>query len=345
MSNLNGLAQSIMQNVNYFHEQGNNNAGIPFFQSSTANYAQGISLASQIENASGDVQTQNIMASSSTADATSNDVATAIASLANDTILGGGTITSAIASSETTPLGLSGTLAINGVPITVGVGDSLSVVAASINGIKGQTGVTASVAQTTSGGYQLVLTAQGSNDNISVVNGDLDTSSQSLLQTLTSTPVTNTGTAMNLTGTIQLGQGKSVTVAVTDSLTTVEGNINADTATTGITASISGSNTLVLSTGAGTISIPDNGTPTGTIGLAGATYTDYEAGVVANVGQATESATNLAEYNQSALTSLQQQQSQESGVSIDDEMSNLIQVPERIPGVRASLHRGPVHGR
>ncbi len=324
MSNLNGMAQSIMQNVNYFHEQGNNNAGIPFFQSTTANYAQGISLASQIENASGDVQTQNVMASSSTADATSNDVATAIASLANDTILGGGTITSAIASSETTPLGLSGTLAINGVPITVGVGDSLSVVAASINGIKGQTGVTASVAQTTSGGYQLVLTAQGSNDNISVVNGDLDTSSQNLLQTLTSTPVTNTGTAMNLTGTIQLGQGKSVTVAATDSLTTVEGNINADTATTGITASISGSNTLVLSTGAGTISIPDNGTPTGTIGLAGATYTDYEAGVVANIGQATENATNLADYNQSALTSLQQQQSQESGVSIDDEMSNLI---------------------
>ncbi len=32
MSNLNGLAQSIMQNVNYFHEQGNDNAGIPFFQ-------------------------------------------------------------------------------------------------------------------------------------------------------------------------------------------------------------------------------------------------------------------------------------------------------------------------
>ncbi len=323
LSNLNGLAQSIMQNVNYFHEQGNDNAGIPFFQSTTANYAQGIALASQIENSSGEVQTQNVMASSSTSSATNNDVATAIASLENDTILGGNTITSTTASSETTPLGLSGHLAINGVPVTVGIGDSLSTVAASINTVKAQTGVTASIAQTSSGDYQLVLTASGTNDNISVVNGDLDTSSQSLLRTLTLTPVTNTGTAMNLTGTIQLGQGKSVTVATTDSLTTVMGNINADTATTGITASISAGNELVLSTGAGTISIP-SGTPTATIGLAGASYTDYEAGVVASVGQATETATNLTTYNQNALTSLQQQQSQESGVSIDDEMSNLI---------------------
>jgi flagellar hook-associated protein 1 FlgK len=322
-----------MQTVNYFHEQGNDNAGIPFFQSATTNYAQGISLASQIEDASGEVQAQNVMSSSSTADPTDNDVATAIASLGNDTLMGGSTITSTIASSETTPLGLSGHLAINGVPVTIGAGDSLSVVAASINAVKSQTGVTASVTQTSSGGYQLVLTAQGPHDNISVVNGDLDTSSQSLLQTLTSASVTNTGTAMNLSGTIQLGQGTSgqeysVTVSTTDSLTDVMNNINNINTTdgTGVTASISAGNSLVLSTVGpppATISIPA-GTPTGTIGLAGAAYTDYEAGVVADVGQATESATNLADYNQSALTSLQQQQSQESGVSIDDEMSNLI---------------------
>ena len=88
-----------------------------------------------------------------------------------------------------------------------------------------------------------------------------------------------------------------------------------------------GNSVLVLSTdaaGADPISIP-SGTITGTIGLAGATYADYEAGVVADVGQATQSATDLPEYNQNALTSLQQQQSQESGVSIDDEMSSLIQ--------------------
>ena len=81
------------------------NAGIPFFQSSTANCAQGISLASQIENGSGAVQTQNIMASSSTAEATDNDVALAIASLGNATLLGGSTITSMAASSDTIPWG------------------------------------------------------------------------------------------------------------------------------------------------------------------------------------------------------------------------------------------------
>ena len=328
MSNLNGLAQSIMQNVNYFHEQGNDNAGIPFFQSSTANYAQGISLASQIENGSGNVQTQNIMASSSASDSTDNDVALAIASLANETLLGGSTITSTAASSETTPLGLTGHLAVDGVPVTVGVGDSLSTIMGSINAVTGQTGVTASITQS-SAGFQLVLTAPGQNDNISVVNGDLDTSSQSLLQTLRTTAVSDPTQAMNLAGTIQLGQGTSgqeysLNVAATDSLNAVVANINnINTADgTGVTASIS-SGCLVLTKNASSISIP-SGTVSGTIGLAGSTYADYEAGVVANVGQATQTATDLANYNQNALTSLQQEQSQESGVSIDDEMSNLI---------------------
>ena len=61
LSNLSSLAQSIAQNVNYFHEQGNNSAGIPFFQcGNTSNYASSISLSSQIMDASGTAQTQNI---------------------------------------------------------------------------------------------------------------------------------------------------------------------------------------------------------------------------------------------------------------------------------------------
>jgi flagellar hook-associated protein 1 FlgK len=331
LSNLNGLAKSIMQNVNYFHEQGNNSAGIPFFQTSTSNYAQGISLATQISNGSGEFQTQNIMASSSTTEATNNDIANAIAGLANEAVLGGSSVTSTASSSATTALGISGHLVIDGVSITVGAGDSLTSIMNSINGnaalsdsvANGGMGLAASIAQS-SGNYQLVLTASNPSDNISVANGDLDTSSQTLLQTLTSTPVTSTGTAMNLSGTVQLGQGKSVTVADTDSLTDVMNNINGYTGTTGITATISGSNTLVLSAGGSPILIP-SGTVTGSIGISGATYSDFEAGVVANIGQATKSATDLTEYNQNALTSLQQQQSQESGVSIDDEMSNLIQ--------------------
>ncbi len=327
---MNGLAQSIMQNVNYFHEQGNDDAGIPFFQSSPADCAQNIKLATQIQNGSGPAQTQNIIANSSTLDATDNDVADAIASLQNATLLGGNTITSVASSSETEPLGLSGSLAVNGVAVTVGVGDSLSAIEANINAVAQQTGVTASVTSSSSG-YQLVLTAAHSGGNISVVDGDLGTSSQSLLQTLTTASVSGTGTAMNLSGTINLGQGVSVTVSTTDSLASVENSIDNQSSATGVYATISansnGNSVLVLSTdaaGADPISIP-SGTITGTIGLAGATYADYEAGVVADVGQATKSATDLQEYNQNALTSLQQQQSQESGVSIDDEMSSLIQ--------------------
>jgi flagellar hook-associated protein 1 FlgK len=329
LNNLNGLAQSIVQNVNYFHEQGNDDAGIPFFQSGSADCAQNIGLATQIQSGSGPAQTQNIMASSSTLDATDNDVADAIASLQNATLLGGSRITSVASSSETDPLGLSGTLAINGVAVTVGVGDSLSAIEENINAVAQQTGVTASVTSSSSG-YQLVLAAADSGGNISVVDGDLDTSSQSLLQALTTAPVSGTGTAMNMSGTINLGQGVSVTVSPTDTLTSVETSINNQSGATGVYATIStsnGSSVLVLSTdaaGADPISIP-SGTVTGTIGLAGATYADYEAGVVADVGQATESATDLQEYNQNALTSLQQQQSQESGVSVDDEMSSLIQ--------------------
>ncbi len=329
LNNLNNLAKSIEQNVNYFHEQGNDNADIPFFQCSTANYAQGLSLASQIEDSSGTVVTSNIMASSSTSSTTDNDVADAIYALQNATVLGGNTIASTAASSETTPLGLSGTLAVDGVAVTVGVGDSLSAIAASINTVESKTGVAASI-ESSSSGYQLVLTASNSKDNVSAVNGDLDTSSQTLLRTLTASAVSGTNTAMNLSGSINLGQGVSVTVSTTDTLTSVETNINSYSSTTGVYATIKASGSgdvLVLSTDAAgndVISIP-SGTITGTVGLAGATYASYEAGVVANVGQATASATDLEEYNSDALTSLQKQQSTESGVSIENEMSSLIQ--------------------
>ena len=112
-------------------------------------------------------------------------------------------------------------------------------------------------------------------------------------------------------------------IAAGDNAAAVVTNLNTafTNANINVTASWAGAGNPIVLTGPA--SIP-SGTVTGTIGLAGSTYADYEAGVVANVGQATKSATDLADYNQNALTSLQQQQSQESGVSIDEEMSNLI---------------------
>jgi len=329
ISDLNGLAQSITQNVNYFNQMGN--GGTPdqaastgtFFQPVTdGNYAKDMALSDQIVDSSGNIQTANITASSSTADPTDNDVALAIASLANDTVLGGNTVSSTPVASSSTALGISGNLAVNGVAVAVGAGDSLSDIEAAINGIKGQTGVSASVTDSPTG-YQLVLTAATTADHISVVNGDLGASSQSLLQTLSVTSQSSTTTALNLTGDIELGQGQSVTVSASDSLQTVVNNINGVTGATGVTASIS-NNELALSNASGPIAV-STGTVTQTLGLSGATYTDYEAGVVSKVGEAVKSATDLTTYSQNTMTSLQGQQASESGVSIDEEMSNLIQ--------------------
>ncbi len=329
ISDLNGLAQSITQNVNYFSQMGN--GGTPdqatsagtFFQPVTdGNYAGNMALSDQIMDASGNVQVDNVMATSSTTDATDNDVALAIASLANDTVLGGNTVSSTPVASGTAALGISGSLAVNGVAVTIGAGDSFSNIAATINGIKGQTGVSASVTDS-SAGYQLVLTAAAAGDHVSVVNGDLDASSQSLLQTLASTSQSSTTAALNLTGDIQLGQGQSVTVSAGDSLQTVVHNINLITGATGVTASIS-NNELALSNGSGPITVP-TGTVSQALGVTGATYTDYEAGIVSKVGEAVKSTTDLTTYSQNTMTSLQGQQATESGVSVDEEMSNLIQ--------------------
>ena len=329
IGDLNGLAQSITQNVNYFSQMGN--GGTPdqaastgtFFQPvADGNYAKNMALSDQIMDPSGNVHVDNVMATSSTTDTTDNDVALAIASLANDTVLGGNTVSSTSFASSTTALGISGTLAVNGVAVAIGAGDSLSDIAATVNGIKGQTGVSASV--TDSGtGYQLVLTAATAADHISVVNGDLNASSQSILQTLSATSQSSTTAALNLTGDIQLGQGQSVTVSASDSLQTIVNNINGLTGATGVTASIS-NNELALSNGSGPITVPA-GTVSQALGVTGATYTDYEAGIVSQVGEAVKGATDLITYSQNAMTSLQGQQASESGVSVDEEMSNLIQ--------------------
>jgi flagellar hook-associated protein 1 FlgK len=329
IGDLNGLAQSITQNVNYFSQMGN--GGTPdqaastgtFFQPVTdGNYAKNMALSDQIMDPSGNVQVDNVMVTSSTTDTTDNDVALAIASLANDTVLGGNTVSSTSFASSTTALGISGTLAVNGVAVAIGAGDSLSTIAATINGIKGQTGVSASVTDSSSG-YRLVLTAATAADHVSVVNGDLDASSQNPLQTLSATSQSSTTAALNLTGDIQLGQGQSVTVSASDSLQTVVNNINGVTGATGVTASIS-NNELVLSNASGPITIPA-GQVSQCLGVTGATYTDYEAGVVSKVGEAVKGATDLVTYSQNAMTSLQGQQASESGVSVDEEMSNLIQ--------------------
>ncbi len=335
ISDLNGLAKSITENVNYFSQMGN--GGTPdqaastgtFFQPvAGGNYAGHMALSGQIVDSSGNIQADNVMTTSSTSDTTDNDVALRIASLANETLLNGNIVASTAFASHTTALGISGNLAVNGVAVAIGAGDSLSDIAAAVNGVTGQTGVSASVTGS-AGAYQLVLRAATTGQHISVVNGDLDASSKSVLQTLTSTSVADPTAAMNLTGTIQLGhdqQGRpvSVTVASADSLNDVISHMNTafTNAGIGVTASLS-NNELALSNGSGPIPVAASQV-TETLGVTGATYTDYQASVVSKVGEAVKSATSLVDFNQNAMTSLQQQQASVSGVSIDEEMSNLI---------------------
>ncbi len=430
LSDLNGMAKSLVDNVNYFHKQGNGNSGISFFRQETANYAKNMSLSDQIEDSSGNIRTENVMASSSTANPTDNDVALRIASLANETILGGSTMTSK-ALSATTALNLSGPLVINGVAVTINATDTLTDIVSRIN-----TAYTANPAMGVSASLvpsgalsQLVLTAQAAaGGHISLVNGTLDSSSGTFLKTLTSTVMPNPATtAAGLTGSFSLdgqtiqvtaGQtlsqiatainatpgvthafavvstddtagyklallsgsggsvatplsweqaspivpiaadnpnvlalpgGVNITFKAGQSLKDVANTINSYKSTTGLFASITqdpaNSNYYQLVLYPTANIMPISGAITQGLGLAGSTYVDYQAGVVSRAGDETKSATELVSFNQSAMTALQQQQSTVSGVSIDEEMSNLIkyqnayQAAARLYSVADSLLR------
>jgi flagellar hook-associated protein 1 FlgK len=60
------------------------------------------------------------------------------------------------------------------------------------------------------------------------------------------------------------------------------------------------------------------------IGASTATYPDYGAAIASKIGSLSQNAKDLSEYHQNLLTSIQSQVDSISGVSIDEEMSNLI---------------------
>jgi flagellar hook-associated protein 1 FlgK len=232
MSSLNNLAKSLIENVNYFEGLGNDNAGISFFQPASGNYAQTMSLSDQIaQNA------QNITATSTTENPTGNDVALKIASLAGETLLGGNAMTGAAFPSDTALLGISGSLLINGTSVAVAPTDTLQDIAQNINGATSQTGVTATVASS-SAGYRLVLNAADSGDLVSVVNGDLDPSSSTFLQTLTTTDMADPGTTgVGLSGSFVL-DGQTITVTPDETLEDIAQSINGNTGVTSVFARV-----------------------------------------------------------------------------------------------------------
>jgi flagellar hook-associated protein 1 FlgK len=242
MNDLDSLAESIITTVNYFHQQGSDNAGISFFQGTAGSYAQSMALSGDLRDVWGNLDLTKVQTTAVTTDTTGNSIALRIASPTNASLLGGNSVTSkAYADYTTTALGIAGTLMINGVGVTIADTDTLDAIRAKIQAVAGSTGVSAAVADTRDG-FRLVLTASTANGKITVMDGGLDTSAD----------------------------------------------------------------------------IAD------TLGLGGVSYTSYTSGVISRVGEETATASDLVDYNESAVSCLEQQRADMAGVSIDDEMANLI---------------------
>jgi flagellar hook-associated protein 1 len=329
IDDLDGLAKSVIENVNYVHEQGNDNAGIDFFKPMTSGYARDISLSDAVKGS-----VQNIMISSTTANSTDNDIALRIGSLVDDNPIFGTTVTSQAFNSTSTPLNISGYLAINGEQISVGANDTLVNVANSINAKTALTGVTATI-KTEGSRSKLVLTGAASDLHVSLMNGNLDPSGESLLGTLATTVPASDTTALNFHGRIELGQDVAALppthyfadISTTDTLQDVRNKINALTGPpgSGISATITNDTSgyhLNLFRGATPLSI--DGDTTQGLGFDGASYVNYTAGMVSNVGEMSKGAAALEQYHQDTMAGLEQQRETVSGVSLDDEMANLI---------------------
>ncbi len=72
------------------------------------------------------------------------------------------------------------------------------------------------------------------------------------------------------------------------------------------------------------LAIADLGTADVTIGGTTTTYVSYSASIASTIGNLSQNAQNLSEYHQNLLDMVSNQRESVSGVSIDEEMSNLI---------------------
>lgn len=72
------------------------------------------------------------------------------------------------------------------------------------------------------------------------------------------------------------------------------------------------------------LALADLGTSLVTINGANTTYTDYTSSIASRAGSLSRNAIDLSEYHQNLMSSVEKQRDSVSGVSIDEEMSNLI---------------------
>jgi flagellar hook-associated protein 1 FlgK len=72
------------------------------------------------------------------------------------------------------------------------------------------------------------------------------------------------------------------------------------------------------------LAIADLGIGSVTISGRDTTYVDFTASTSSRIGSLSQNAKNLSEYHQNLMISVQKQRDSVSGVSIDEELSNLI---------------------
>ena len=179
------------------------------------------------------------------------------------------------------------------VDITVSAGDSLSDIATAINNISDQTGVTASVISVSSTQSVLVLSGGDENAALSFEDTDGILANLGVVKAATQSDAVSSTDALGVSGTFQLynasGTGVDITVSATATLDDIKTAINAQTTTTGVTASI----TTVDSTTSRLVLTSSDGS---TI-----TYDDASGSVLSDLGLGQTSAADQVQVAQGAI--------------------------------------------
>lgn len=255
ISDLDETAAGLIQNVNYFHSQGitlNGETDVFFFEDLTVNYAKDIDLSDEVKADSNSVAARLQVIGTDGGvqnNTTDNSIALKIASLGDSNLIFTRAVSSSFAadatdSTDTSALGISGSLVVNGTAITIDAADTIQDIATAIDGDPHLTGVSASVEGNATDGYRLVLQPSDDRTTITLVNGSFDDSTDVL-------------------------------------------------------------NSLGFSSG-------------------GSSFTSYIANDQAKVGEYTKNAEDLLEYQTDTMTSLKNQRASVSGVSLDEELANML---------------------
>ncbi len=223
----------------------------------------GLNLYSATVASSSSVSASSLLSASASSSASNGSYNVVINNVAQSEKLASGSF-----SSQTAALGLSGTILVNGHAVQVAATDTLRDLESNINNANTGTqasGVTASIFQTSSTSYRLVLTSDNTGaTGISLLNGSTSDTLGSLGFNTTETSIKNpitggaesdafgsTSTSVeamlgnennDLSGTVTIN-GISATIDLTDSLSTIQTNLKAAGISASIVSSTSGSQT------------------------------------------------------------------------------------------------------